>query len=69
MQLVTPEVRLIVPDFTISVFGSSCNYLIFGGISFFLTYLFLSTLSALAMSLIRKRKERSQNEAKKEIIT
>ena len=36
------EASLIVPDFTISVYGSSCNYLSFGLVLIHLLFLFIS---------------------------
>ena len=55
----------IVPDFTISVSSSSCNYLFL--IHFLFSFLSLSillcSLPALRMTLTRKRKHRDQNEA------
>ena len=60
------EVSLIVPDFTLSVYGSSCHSLFFRLIlilfSSFSSY-FLASHSALGMPKNRKRKQRSENEA------
>ena len=60
------EVSLIVPDFTLSVYGSSCHSLFVRLIlilfSSFSSY-FLASHSALGMPINRKRRQRSENEA------
>ena len=59
---------LIIPYFTISMYGSSCNFPIIGLIlsSFLSIVLFLfASYSSLEMPLNRKRKQRSENATKK----
>ena len=60
----------MVPDFIIIVYGSSCNSLFFGFIfSSFLLDVFLGTPHSVRMPINRKRKQRSEKGAEKEIIT
>ena len=68
------EARRIVPDFTNSVYGSSCNSPFF--VAFFTYLIFLTTISysipsfcTLRMPINRKRRQRSMTEAEKAIIT
>ena len=59
------EVCLIVPDFTIFVWSSSFLVLF----SLLFSVYFFASYSAFGMPVNRKRKESSENEAKKDIIT
>ena len=61
-----PEASQIVPDFTASVYDSSCKYIFFGFIlSSFLSLLkyFVSSRSSLGLILNRKRMQVSKREA------
>ena len=64
-----PEASLIVPDFTISVYCSSCSSLFFYSfsLSFSLSICFLVSHPALSMQKNRKRMERSMYEAEHEL--
>ena len=63
------QASLIVPDFSIFVYGSSCNYLFSGLILPSFSICFLASHSASGMQINGKRKQRIENEAKQEIIT
>ena len=58
-----------VPDFTISVYSSSCSSLFSGLILPSFSICFLASHSASGMQINGKRKQRIENEAKQEIIT
>ena len=61
-----PELSLIVPDYTIPVYGSSFNFLNFGlKLSSFFVH-FLASHPASGMLINRKRKQKSENETQKE---
>ena len=62
---------LIVPDLITSVYGNSCNYrLCFSLFISFSMYLLASHPALHGDGLIQtKRKQRSENEAEKELIT
>ena len=61
---------IVVPDYTISMYGSSCNSLLFGLISllFLVSIIFLAFHLDLGIPMDRKRKQRCDNEAMKPYI-
>ena len=72
IDLIQSEVSLTVPDFIISVFGSSCNSLFYGLILSLLFFLYLFFL-ALRPSLgnankLKEKAQRNYNEAEIERI-
>ena len=70
--MLNTEVSLIVvPDFTICVYGSSCKYLCFWSCSLFFSFsiYFVSSHPSLGMIITRKRMQMSEKKAEQGIIT